>query len=207
MMARNDDIRVEGTTDDYLVQKLTDEEHGQEFTAEYLKAQFLSSAANTLFTMRHQAGLTQAQVAERLHTKQSAIARLEADFDGSMSLRRYAEFALACGVIPHHITFAPVETARAFVIAQPEAPFTQENQRNWRKATFQLVPRSTATMFQPTLPAQAAMAAQSEAEPKQNPVQTQAFPFPMQESASLTSTTPAQASQINQLNAAFQKAA
>lgn len=206
-MTHNDDIQLEGTTDDYLIQKLTDEEHGQEFTEAYLKAQFLSSAANTLFTMRRQAGLTQAQVAERLHTKQSAIARLEADFDGSMSLRRYVEFALACGVIPHDLTFAPVETARAFVIAQPEASFTQENQRKWLKATFQIVPRSTATMFQPTLPAQAAMAAQSEAEPKQNLVQTQAFPFPMQERASLPSTTPAQASQISQLSAAFQKAA
>lgn len=203
-MVRNDDIRIEGTTNDYLVQKLADERHSQEFAEEYLKADFLSSAANTLFTIRHQAGLTQAQVAERLHTKQSAIARLEADFDGSMSLRRYIEFALVCGVIPHHITFAPVETARAFVIAQPETPFTQENQRNWRKATFQLVPRSTATMFQPTLPAQASPATQSEAEPEQNLVQTQAFPFPMQESASLTSTAPVQASQ---LSTAFQKAA
>ncbi len=206
-MVRNDDIQIEGTTNDYLVQKFTDKEHGQEFAEEYLKADFLSSAANALFSIRHQAGLTQAQVAERLNTKQSAIARLEADFDGSMSLRRYIEYALACGVIPHHITFAPVETARTFVIVQPETPFTQENQYNWLKATFQLVLRPTATVFQPTLPAQTAAATQSEAEPKLNLVQTQSFPFSMQESANITTTTQIQASQVSQLNTAFQKAA
>lgn len=206
-MVQNDDIQVQGSTNDYLVQKLTDEERGQEFTEEYLKADFLSAAANTLFSIRRRAGLTQAQVAERLNTKQSAIARLEADFDGSISLRRYAEFALACGVIPHHITFTPIESARTFVIARPETPLTQENQRNWLKATFQLVPRSTATMFQSTLPAQVSAVTQSEAEPEQNLVQTQAFPFPIQERASLTSTTPVQASQVSQLGTAFQKAA
>jgi hypothetical protein len=56
--------------------------------------------------------------AERLHTKQPAIARLEADFDGAMSLRRYVDFALACGFIPHHFTFTPIETARNFIITQ-----------------------------------------------------------------------------------------
>lgn len=132
------DVQITGTMSDYLVERLGDEEHGQEYAVEYFKADFLTAAAISLFTLRREAGLTQAQIAERLHTKQSAIARLEADFDGAMSLRRYIDFVLACGSVPHHLTFTPIETARAFTIAQPETPLTFENQQYWSNPTFQL---------------------------------------------------------------------
>ncbi len=118
-MEGDEDIQVTGTMSDYLVQKMSDEEHGDEFAVEYLRADFLAAVANSLSMLRRQAGLTQAQVAEQLHTKQSAIARLEADFDGAMSLRRFVDFALACGMIPHHMTFAPVDAAHDFAIAHP----------------------------------------------------------------------------------------
>lgn len=137
-MDQDEDIQIVGTTSDSVVQKLKDEKHGQAFAAAYLEADFLTSSANALFHIRREAGLTQAEVAERLNTKQSAIARLEADFDGSISLRRYVEFALACGMVPHNITFASIETARNFVIAQPDKPFTAENHLAWMRDTFQL---------------------------------------------------------------------
>ena len=79
-MEGNEDIQVPGTMSDYLVQKMRDEEHGDEFAVEYLRADFLAAVANSLSMLRRQAGLTQAQVAEQLHTKQSAIARLEGGF-------------------------------------------------------------------------------------------------------------------------------
>ena len=97
----------------------------------------MSSAVNALFYMRRQAGLTQAQVAERLHTKQSAVARLEGDFDGSISLRRYIDFALACGMVPHNITFAPLDSVINYTIAQPEIPYKQINHVEWLKANSQ----------------------------------------------------------------------
>jgi len=137
-MGHDEEVQIAGTVSDYLVQKLSDIERGQEFTVEYLRADFLAAAANALSTLRHKVGLTQAEIADQLHTKQSAIARLEADFDGAMSLRRFVDFALACGVIPHHFTFAPVDDARNFTIAQPETPLTVENQLNWCNATFRL---------------------------------------------------------------------
>ncbi len=84
--------------------------------------------------MRRQAGLTQAQVAERLNTKQSPIARLEGDFDGGLSLRRYVDFALACGMVPHNITFAPLESLISYTIAQPKILYTQLNYLEWLKA-------------------------------------------------------------------------
>ena len=74
-MHQDEDIQVVGTITDDLIQKFTDEEQGKEFASEYLKSAFLTSSANALFYMRRQADLTQAQVAERLNTKQSAIAR------------------------------------------------------------------------------------------------------------------------------------
>lgn len=137
-MGNDEDIEITGTMSDYLVERLLDEEHGQEYAAEFLKADFLASVANALFTLRREVGLTQAQVAEQLHTKQSAIARLEADFDGAMSLRRLVDFALACGYIPHHVTFAPLETASAFAREQPQTSFTVENHIGWDKANFQM---------------------------------------------------------------------
>jgi transcriptional regulator with XRE-family HTH domain len=133
-MHDDEDLQVVGTTSDYLIQQLTDEEEGKDFAVEYFKSGFLSSAVNTLFYMRRQAGLTQAQVAERLNTKQSAVARLEGDFDGGISLRRYIDFALACGMVPHSITFAPLESAINYTIAQPKIAYTQVNHQEWLKA-------------------------------------------------------------------------
>lgn len=166
MMQQDDDIQIVGTMSDYLVQKLRDEEHGQEYASGYLKADFLAAAANALFTLRREAGLTQAQVAERLHTKQSAIARLEADFDGAMSLRRYVDFTLACGVIPHHLTFTPVETARNFTRENPETPLTFENQLNWCNATFRLTLEPGGTVFSKTSVVPSSATTLQEAEPK-----------------------------------------
>src|SRR5437588_6297535 len=130
-MHQDEEIQIAGTMTDYLIQKVTDKEQGKEFASEYFKSAFLTSAVNALFYMRRQAGLTQAQVAERLNTKQSAIARLEDDFDGGISLRRFADFALACGMVPHNITFAPLESVISYTIAQPKILYTQVTYLEW----------------------------------------------------------------------------
>jgi DNA-binding XRE family transcriptional regulator len=136
-MKRDENSQIIGTMSDYIVDRMKNEEHGREYAVEYLKADFLAAAAISLSTLRREAGLTQAQVAECLHTKQSAIARLEADFDGAMSLRRYVDFVLACGFIPHDLTFTPIETARTFKFAQPATPLTFANQSNWSNPVSQ----------------------------------------------------------------------
>ena len=147
-MHQDEDIQIVGTMSDYLIQKLRDEEHSREFALEYLKSSFLSSAVNALFYMRQQAGLTQAQVAEQLNTKQSAVARLEGDFDGGISLRRYVDFALACGMVPHNITFAPLESVISYTIAQPKVPYTQVNYQEWLKANSPSTSTSVETLAQ-----------------------------------------------------------
>ncbi len=147
-MHDDEDLQVVGTTSDYLVQQLTDEEEGKDFAVDYFKSGFMSSAVNTLFYMRRQAGLTQAQVAERLNTKQSAIARLEGDVDGGISLRRYIEFALACGMVPHDITFAPLESVVNYTVAQPKVPYTQVNYQEWLKANAEPTLASVESVVQ-----------------------------------------------------------
>jgi transcriptional regulator with XRE-family HTH domain len=130
-MEKAEDTLSTKTTSDFIAQMMMDEKDGEEFTREYLKTKFLSSAVRALYLARRNAGLTQAQVAERLNTKQAAIARLEADTDGSMSLRRFAEFALACGMDPLDITLEPVESVRDYVIHNPQAPRTQVLYNTW----------------------------------------------------------------------------
>lgn len=136
-MADDEDIQTTETTSDFLIRMLTDEKDGEAFAREYFKAGFLSSAVDALFYARRAAGLTQAQVAERLNTKQTAIARLEADTNGSMSLRRYVDYALACGVVPLDISFAQLDSFCEYVIAHPEAPRTQEAYNAWQKTGVQ----------------------------------------------------------------------
>ncbi|MEO7000335.1 MAG: helix-turn-helix transcriptional regulator [Ktedonobacterales bacterium] len=88
----------------------------EETARAYLKESFLTEAMLALFHARRDAGLTQAQIAERMGTKQSVIARWERDFGGSISLRNYVEFALACGVLPLDIALAPVDSIRNYAI-------------------------------------------------------------------------------------------
>jgi len=131
MMQKYVNTQNRETTNDIIVHELTDENSGSTFAKEYLKSGFVSSAVDQLFYARRQADLTQAQVAEQMNTKQAAIARLEADANGSMSLRRYAEFALAFGIVPLDIVLVPIESARNFVIANPDLPLTQINYDTW----------------------------------------------------------------------------
>ena len=130
-MQEHKNIHTMETTNDIIIQELTDVNSGSTFVKDYLKSGFVSTAVDQLFYARHQKGLTQAQVAEQMNTKQAAIARLEADTDGSMSLRRYAEFALACEMVPLEITLVPIEYAHNFVLANPDLPLTQINYHTW----------------------------------------------------------------------------
>ena len=127
------DHKTETTSSDMLVQMLTDKEHGQEATEAFFKAEFLASAVDALFAARRQAGLTQEQVAERLNTKQAAIARLEADTTGSMSLHRYIEVALACGMVPLDITLAPIDSVRDYIIECPDGARTADAYIRWQQ--------------------------------------------------------------------------
>lgn len=130
-MEREINIQNMETTSNFLTQMLINETEGSEFVQAYLKAGFLSSAVDALFHARRQADLTQSQIAELMKTKQSAIARMEADTSGTMSLYRYVEFALACGMVPLDIKLVPVKALQSYAIAHPDVPRTQELYNTW----------------------------------------------------------------------------
>lgn len=97
------------------------------------------AAIAELVRVRKRAGLTQAAVAKRMGTKQAAIARFEAKGDGSFSLRRYADYALACGYVPcsfesERIAFhcIPLADAKALTLATPQRELTWTNYLRWK---------------------------------------------------------------------------
>jgi len=155
-MSQHDNHQEPMSTSDILLSMFTNEQEGPEFIREYLKASFLSSAVDALYYARHQADLTQAQVAECLHTKQAAIARLEADTTGSMSLRRYVEVALACGMVPLNMTLLPIDKLVEFTTENPDAPRTAELYYAWLREqsepapTIQITTTSSYTAQPPT---------------------------------------------------------
>ncbi len=119
------------TTADFIAERLKDPTHGEAYYRAYLRSGFLESAVNTLYQARRQAGLTQTQVAEKLNTGQAMIARLEDDTKGAMSLHRYVDFMMACGMIPYNISYVPVEAVRSYTVENPQWPLTQENYHTW----------------------------------------------------------------------------
>jgi DNA-binding XRE family transcriptional regulator len=143
------------TTADFIAERLKDPTNGEAYFRAYLRTGFLESAVNTLYQARRQAGLTQAQVAEKLNTKQAAIARLEDDTEGAMSLRRYVDFVMACGMIPFNITNVPIEAVRGYTWENPQLPLTQENYHTWllnRATQSVLVSQNAAVTTVPTHP-------------------------------------------------------
>jgi transcriptional regulator with XRE-family HTH domain len=109
------------TLDDLVREDLTE---SPEASRAYLRQSWLSSTVTALWQMRRSAGLTQAELAERMGTSQAAIARWERDDNGSMSLRRYIDYALACEMLPMDVEFRPYGDVRAFSIENPDAQRT-----------------------------------------------------------------------------------
>lgn len=113
----SENVEISGAVEDAIRDLLA---HDDEAAREYLKESFLARAMLALFNARRDAGLTQEQLAERLGTKQSSIARLERDLSGSVTLRRFVEVALACGVMPYDISLAPIEHVRRAAVEHPD---------------------------------------------------------------------------------------
>lgn len=92
-----------------LIRDVLDTDEG---TVAYLRQWWLSDVMDALVSVRLRVGLTQREVAERMGTTQSAIARMERCDDGGVSLRRYVDYAVACGVLPGAVVMASVEKRR-----------------------------------------------------------------------------------------------
>lgn len=105
-----------GSIDDLAREYLTGSD---EEAQAYLRQWWLASAVEALVEARRHAGLTQAQLAERLGRKQPALARLERDEEGRMTLHAYVDYALACGMIPFDIQLVNHERLRTYAFYHP----------------------------------------------------------------------------------------
>lgn len=103
----------------------------EESARAYLMQGWLSGAMGTLHAARRRAGLTQGEVAQRLGTTQSAVARLEKDHEGRCSLQRYVAYLVACEALPFEVETAQLADLRAYALADPAAPRTAEAYRDW----------------------------------------------------------------------------
>ncbi|MHB1005415.1 MAG: helix-turn-helix domain-containing protein [Chloroflexota bacterium] len=103
----------------------------EESSRAFLRQSWLSNAVASLRLARHRSGLTQAEIAQRMGTSQSAIARLEADIEGRIALHRYIDYASACGMMPLDVTLEPFALVREYAMAKPEKQRQQAAYNAW----------------------------------------------------------------------------
>jgi transcriptional regulator with XRE-family HTH domain len=117
-----------GTLTDLIRESLSSDEAA---AAAYLRQSWLDAAMYALWKARRAAGLTQADVAARMGTTQSSIGRLERDGSGGISLRRFVDYALACGMSPLELELIATGSLRRYALADPDAPRTRSAVTDW----------------------------------------------------------------------------
>lgn len=118
----------------------------------FLKQSWISHLVSTLRTARLAAGLTQADLAEKLGTTQSAIARLENDDKGSLSIRRMIDYTFACGMAPFDLSLERIEQLRDFALNDPDGERTERAFLKWHTSLPHDAERITQQGSLPTAP-------------------------------------------------------
>ena len=103
---------------------------------EYLLSAWFYRAMEEIRDARIRNKLTQKEVAERLGTTQSAVARLESAHRGTFSLERFLEYAWASGLGPLDAAFVPAEELRWFAFEDPLAARTVTSVRDLRPNSY-----------------------------------------------------------------------
>lgn len=103
---------------EYTAEELL-EKSDAEAAAGYLLTDWFYRAMEATRDARIRNGLTQSDIAEKIGTTQSVIARMENAHRGSFSLDRFLEYAWACGAAPLELEFVSREELRRFAIDRP----------------------------------------------------------------------------------------
>ena len=77
----------------------------------FLVEEFVRDTVLGLRRLRVQANLSQAELAQKLRTTQSGISRSELDTSGGLTLRRLANWMVACGAVPREVVSIPASRA------------------------------------------------------------------------------------------------
>ena len=101
-------------------------EESEESAREYLLRGWFYGAMEAARNARLVNGLTQAEVADRMGTTQSAVARLENAHTGNFSLDRFLRYAWECGAAPLDLEFVPAKKLCQYALYDPSAPRTAQ---------------------------------------------------------------------------------
>jgi transcriptional regulator with XRE-family HTH domain len=104
----------------------------EESAGEYLLAAWFYRAMEEIRETRLRQGLTQQDVADRIGTTQSVIARLENSHEGNFSLKRFLEYAWASGAAPLDFSCVSRDQLRSIAFLDPSAPRTLDTIRSRR---------------------------------------------------------------------------
>lgn len=129
MMAKMADAGGDLARSDLERKILAESEEG---AREYLLQTWFYHAMEAVHAARLRNDLTQAEIAERMGTTQSAVARLENAHIGNFSLDRFLHYAWECGVAPLDLEFVPTQRLRQYALEEPSAPRTAQALR-WRQ--------------------------------------------------------------------------
>ncbi len=100
------------------IRAMLDDEQSRE---DWLVSRWYSTLISQGVAARLATGLTQADVATRMRTTQSAVARIENDVDARAGSRMIFRYLLACGVVPMADT-VPVEQVIERLRSSPDVP-------------------------------------------------------------------------------------
>jgi transcriptional regulator with XRE-family HTH domain len=128
--------------------------------ATYLRSSWFYRTMETIRNARLRNGLTQQDVADKLGTTQSAIARLENAHTGNFSLDRLLKYAWACGAAPLDLEFVAPEELRAYAQEYPRGSRTYSDLLDWKRDVYLCELRRAPSKLQlrprtePVLPSQ-----------------------------------------------------
>lgn len=94
-------------------------EEGDEVLESFLQSEWFYRAMRKIKEARKRNHLSQMEIAERLGTTQSVVARMENAHYGNFSVARFIAYAWACGVAPVDLGFVDAESMLDFAREKP----------------------------------------------------------------------------------------
>jgi transcriptional regulator with XRE-family HTH domain len=142
------DPEIDAEARDYSIEELI-ANADPEVAEGYLRADWFYRAMGAIRDARLRNGLKQAEVASRVGTTQSVIARMENAARGTFSVERFLEYAWACGAAPLDLEFVTPEEILKYALDNLGSAKTLQMLADWRLTRVLQELGQTAGQFQP----------------------------------------------------------